>query len=320
MLLLLVSACSGQKKPSNLTVAEKATATPVVASFDADSAYAFVKKQVSFGPRVPGSEAHQACANYFVSSFETYDASVSVQEFTAKGYDGTLWKGKNIIASYLPEEKERILLCAHWDSRFIAEKDEDKDKQKTPIDGANDGASGVGVLIEIARQLQIKSPNIGVDIILFDVEDQGAPYYASSPETEDSWCLGSQHWADEAVKNNYKARWGILLDMVGAGDAVFMKEQISLYYAQPLVDYVWDKAIAMGYSNYFINQKGGIVTDDHLYVNRIAKIPCIDIIDYDDHRGGFNTTWHTHNDNIDNIDKNTLKAVGDVVLEVVYEQ
>lgn len=322
LVLLLVTACGGQKKQATVSTPEsiKATIATPQQNFNADKAYDFVKKQVEFGPRVPGTEAHKACADYMEATLKSFGASIEVQEFTAKGYDGTLWEGKNIIASYLPEEKDRILLCAHWDSRFIAEQDKNKDLQKTPIDGANDGASGVGVLMEIARQLQIKAPNIGVDIILFDVEDQGAPFYASSAETEDSWCLGSQHWANGVVKNGYKARWGILLDMVGAGDAVFMKEQISMYYAKQLVDYVWDKAATMGYSNYFVNKKGGVVTDDHLYVNRIAKIPCIDIIDYDDNRGGFNHTWHTHNDNIDNIDKNTLKAVGDVVLEVIYEQ
>lgn len=174
--------------------------------------------------------------------------------------------------------------------------------------------------MEIARQLQVKSPYIGVDLILFDVEDQGAPYYAANSSNEDSWCLGSQYWANEVVKNGYNARWGILLDMVGASDASFMKEQISMYYADELVDYIWEKAISMGHDDYFINQKGGSVTDDHLYVNRIAEIPCIDIIDYDNQRGGFSHTWHTHDDTIENVDPKTLKAVGDVLLEVIYEQ
>lgn len=321
LLILLITACSGQKNPKASSTAPKTVVASVQnETFNADKAFDFTQKQVDFGPRVPGTTAHKECAEYMVSTLESFGAKVEVQEFSAKGYDNTLWEGKNIIASYLPQEKDRILLCAHWDSRFIAEQDKNKDLQKTPIDGANDGASGVGVLLEVARQLQIKSPNIGVDIILFDVEDQGAPYYASTSETEDSWCLGSQYWSNEVVKSGYSARWGILLDMVGAGDAVFMKEQISMYYAKQLVNYVWDKAIQMGYGDYFVNKQGGAVTDDHLYVNRIAKIPCIDIIDYDDQRGGFNHTWHTHDDNINNIDRNTLKAVGDVLMAVIYEQ
>ncbi len=317
-LILLLTACGGQAAKTRTINAEKAPAT--VPAFDAQRAYAFVKAQTDFGPRVPGSEAHKACAAYLSQTLSGFGAQVTKQDFTAKGYDGTPWEGKNIIGSYLPQSKDRILLCAHWDSRFMAEHDVDEALQKQAIDGANDGASGVGVLLEIARLLQIQAPKVGVDIVFFDVEDQGAPYYESSPTTEDSWCLGSQHWAKEAVKSGYKARWGILLDMVGAADAVFMKEQISMHYAGQLVDYVWDKALDLGYGDLFLQQKGGLLTDDHLYVNRIAHIPCIDIIDYSDARGGFNATWHTHEDHINNISINTLKAVGTVVLTVVYEQ
>lgn len=317
-ILLTLASCGSKKAENKSTInTPKPTANQ---SFNTDSAFLFIKQQTDFGPRVPGSEAHQQCANFLTEKLESYGAEVIVQEFEAKGYDGTLWAGKNIMASYLPNAIDRIILCAHWDSRFIAEEEKNKELQLKPIDGANDGASGVGVLVEIARQLQIKAPNTGVDIILFDVEDQGAPAYAANAETEDSWCLGSQFWANMAKKSGYTARWGILLDMVGAGDAVFMKEQISSYFASQLVDYVWMTAEQLGYSNYFQNKKGGIVTDDHLYVNKITNIPCIDIIDYDDARGGFNSTWHTHNDNISNIDKATLKAVGDVVLEVIRQQ
>lgn len=317
--LFLFTAC-GSKNTEHKAINKQAETANIEDNFNADSAFLFTKQQTDFGPRVPGSKAHQECAKFLSQKLKTYGAQVKIQDFEAKGYDGTIWQGKNIIASYLPNSKDRIMLCAHWDSRFIAEEEQNKALRLSPIDGANDGASGVGVLLEIARQLKLNKPNIGVDIVLFDVEDQGAPSYASSAETVDSWCLGSQYWAREANKSGYLAQWGILLDMVGAGDAVFMKEQISTYYASQLVDYVWMTAEQLGYSNYFQNKKGGIVTDDHLYVNKITNIPCIDIIDYDDTRGGFNSTWHTHNDNISNIDKATLKAVGDVVLHVIREQ
>ena len=316
--LILLTSCGGNKPQSkNISTHSQAVAA---SQFNADSAYSYTKAQTDFGPRVPGSKAHTACAEYLSTILQKFGAKVSIQAFEAKGYDDTLWQGKNIIGSYQPGANTRILLCAHWDSRFIAEQDPNKSLQKQAIDGANDGASGVGIILEIARQLQQKAPNIGVDLILFDVEDQGAPSYAATADTEDSWCLGAQHWAQQAKSNNYQAQWGILLDMVGAGDAVFMREQISDYFARQLVDYVWMTAEKLGYSNYFQNKKGGIVTDDHLYVNKITGIPCIDIIDYDDARGGFNTTWHTHQDNIKNIDKATLKAVGDVVLEVIRQQ
>ncbi len=317
-ILLLLSACGSSKKPQ---AKERAVITKAVQStFDGHKAFDFVKAQTDFGARVPGTEAHRKCADFMVKTLEEFGAQVTTQNFTAKGYEGTNWQGINVIGSYLPDVKDRILLCAHWDSRFIAEEDEDKTKQLSPIDGANDGASGVGVLLEIARNLQIKAPNVGVDIIFFDVEDQGAPYYAANESNQHSWCLGSQYWSNEAVKSGYKAEWGVLLDMVGAADAVFMKEQFSVHYAPQLVDQVWAIAAQKGYSHLFINKKGGTITDDHLYVNSITGIPCIDIIDFDIARNGFNPTWHTHNDNISNIEPATLQAVGDVILELIRLQ
>ncbi len=319
LLVILVTSCGGKNKTKQNTPEKAPKTIQKSAQFNADKAFEFTKKQCDFGPRVPGSDAHKACAEYLSSTLKSFGAKVEIQEFVAEGYDGTQWEGKNIIASYLPDEQERILLCAHWDSRCVADQEKDKNKQTQPIDGANDGASGVAVLMEVARQLQIKQPSIGIDIILFDVEDQGTPVFVKLSDREDSWCLGTQYWAKEAVKSGYKARWGILLDMVGASDAVFMKENVSMYFAKDLVNYVWGKAINMGYGDYFINKECGGITDDHLYVNKIARIPCIDIIDYNDTRG-FNPTWHTHNDNIDNIDRNTLKMVGQLLLEIIYEQ
>lgn len=318
-LIVLATACGGTKKPVSSGVETKSTSVSE-ALFNADSAYLFVATQVAFGPRVPGTVAHLQCAHYLQSKLQSYGASVTIQDFSSKGFDGHLWEGKNIIGAILPQAKDRIMLCAHWDSRFIAEQDKGVAMRELPIDGANDGASGVGVLLELARQLQLKAPNVGVDIIFFDVEDQGAPSHLATADTEDSWCLGSQYWSNQVVDNGYKARWGILLDMVGAPDAVFYKEQISVYYAGQLVDYIWDKAIDLGYSSYFVDQKGGVVTDDHLYVNRVAGIPCVDIIDFDSQRGGFNHTWHTHDDNMSNIDKNTLGAVGHVLMSIISEQ
>lgn len=320
LLSILIFVACGNKKPESSETPVKVKATSSTETFNADSAFQYTKAQTKFGPRVPGTEAHLACANYYKEKFTSWGASVEIEEFTARGYEGTLWQGKNIIASFQPEATTRILLCAHWDSRFIAEEDKDPTLQKKAIDGANDGASGVGVLMEVARVLQAQPANVGVDIVLFDVEDQGAPSYAATAATENSWCLGSQYWSTEAKKNGYQAKFGILLDMVGAGDAVFMKEQISTYYAPSVVDYVWQSAANLGYSDYFINRQGGTVTDDHLYVNQIAGIPCIDIIDFDSNRGGFSHTWHTHDDTIENINKNTLAAVGHVLLKVVYEQ
>jgi len=192
-----------------------------------------------------------------------------------------------------------------------------------PILGANDGGSGVGVLLELARQLSIQKPNIGVDIIFFDAEDYGQPSSGMIMESSsiDSWCLGSQFWAKNPHKPNYKAEFGILLDMVGSANANFTQESISMTYAPDIVRKVWNKASQIGHANYFRNEQTFFVgTDDHKYVNEIAKIPSIDIIHYERGTGNFHHSWHTHQDNMDVIDKSTLKAVGQTVLAVILDE
>ena len=187
--------------------------------------------------------------------------------------------------------------------------------------GANDGASGVGVLLELARQFQIQQPNIGVDIIFFDAEDYGATEEFRGENTEDSWCLGAQYWAKNPHLPGYRAEYGILLDMVGGTQATFYCEQISEYYAMNVVNKVWSQAKSLGFGQYFIDQKGGTVTDDHLYVNKIAGIPSIDIIQFDPNSdSGFAHYWHTVDDTMKNIDKNTLNAVGTTLMHVVYNE
>lgn len=289
-------------------------------AFDGDSAYAFVAAQVAFGPRVPGSKAHADCAKWMVEKLKTYSKNVIEQPFKTRIWNGTTVNGKNIIASFNPDNKVRIFLSAHWDSRPYADHDADPKNHKTPIDGANDGASGVGVLIEVARQLSIKNPSIGVDIVLFDVEDWGEPQDTQT-ETEDNWCLGAQHWARNPHVQGYKARFGILLDMVGATNAEFAKEGTSMYYASDFVEKVWKIAGQLGFSNYFVARQSNDIIDDHLYVNKIASIPTIDIIQQDPNTPhGFNKHWHTINDNMSNINKETLAVVGKVCLAVVYQE
>lgn len=282
--------------------------------FDADSAYDFIAKQVSFGPRVPGSIPHGITAKYLRSKLAQYCDTAFIQEASVQNYMGQNVGIKNIIGSLDPAKKERILLCAHWDTRPFA--DEDAEDPTTPADGANDGASGVGVLLEIARQLSEQRPELGVDFIFFDAEDMGDRYGGT-----ESWCLGSQYWANNPHKPSYNARYGILLDMVGAGDAVFMYEGNSMYYADYVMKKVWKNGIKLGYGKYFIPYTGGSVTDDHFFVNKIAGIPTIDIIHYDTkNRVGFGEFWHTHDDNMSVIDRSTLKAVGTTVLKTVWEE
>ena len=285
--------------------------------FNSDSAYKFVEKQVSFGPRVISSSGWENCSIWIKKKLRSFTKEVIFQEAPVTTYDGKNHILKNIIASFNPEKKNRIAFFAHWDSRHIA--DQDSKDQEMPILGANDGGSGVGVLIEIARQLHIKSPKIGVDIILFDAEDYGDPNQGISSES--SWCLGSQYWSKNTHIENYTARYGILLDMVGAKDATFYMEGTSRYFASPILEKVWKTASNLGFSNHFIYQNSPEILDDHVYVNNLAKIPTINIIEYDPlTKNNFNKHWHTHADDMNNINKNTLHAVGQTMLEIIYKE
>jgi Zn-dependent M28 family amino/carboxypeptidase len=316
LLCCLLFACSTEPEQQTKEVPKAKIEVPI---FNPDSAYHFVEKQVSFGPRVISSTPWKNCAIWLEKKFKTYTPNVIVQEAPITTYDGKKHTLKNIITSFSPEKNNRIALFAHWDSRHIA--DHDTKNQDAPILGANDGGSGVGVLLELARQFSIKNPTIGVDIILFDAEDYGQPEDSKFPIMQDSWCLGSQHWSKNPHKPNYYARYGILLDMVGAKNATFRKEEISSYYAPNILEKVWRKANQLGYGNHFVFENAKQIVDDHLYVNQITGIPTIDIIEYDPAtESNFNKHWHTHKDDMDNIDKNTLNAVGQTLLEVIYNE
>ncbi|MDD3507034.1 MAG: M28 family peptidase [Parabacteroides sp.] len=310
--------CSQTPSSSSAKVESQPVKQQNVPAFDADSAWVFVENQVKFGPRVPNSEAHVACGNYLASELKRFGAQVYEQEATLTAYNGTQLKAKNIIGSYNPENSKQVLLFAHWDSRPYADHDKDPANHKKPIDGADDGASGVGVLLEMARQFSIKSPAIGIDIIFFDAEDYGTPEFVKEYK-ENTWCLGAQFWAKNPHVKGYKADFGILLDMVGAKNASFFKEATSMRYAPQIVEEVWSTARDLGYGKFFINAEGGAITDDHQYVILGRNIPCIDIIYTDpESDNGFGPHWHTQNDTMDNIDRETLKAVGQTVLQVVY--
>ncbi len=301
--------------------------------FSADSAYNYVRQQVNFGPRVPNSIQHVACGDWLTATMKSFGANVIEQKFTIKAFDGTILNARNIIVSFNPENKSRVLLCAHWDTRPFADKDPDKNKWRKPIDGANDGASGVGILLEIARLMQITPTTVGIDIILFDAEDYGTPEFADeskqdilNPNFITSWCLGSQYWALNQHVSNYNPRFGILLDMVGSGDARFNKEKHSIDSAPDVLNLVWNTAAKLGYASLFNDQEVQGVIDDHVMINR-AGLRCIDIIDTKPQTwtmgmGGyqFGSYHHTHKDNMEIIDRNTLKAVGQTLMEVIYNQ
>jgi glutaminyl-peptide cyclotransferase len=322
-LLLAGIACNRDKEKSIKSDKEVPKRIVSVPIFNSDSAYLYVKRQVDFGPRIPNTKAHVKTAEYLINCLKKYGAVITVQEFDAMNYEGSTLHLKNIIASFNPEKQKRILLGAHWDTRPFADKD--KEKPNALIDGANDGASGVGVLMEIARHLGNEKPAVGIDIIFFDGEDWGEKSGETGkiqlPEGySEWWCLGSQYWSKHKHKPMYAAYYGILLDLVGAKGSKFYREGTSVEFAPSIVEKVWSTAIRLGYSDVFINQIPGSITDDHLFVNEVGKIPMADIIHYDPVDGFFGDYHHTRKDNMTLIDKDVLGIVGTTVLNVIYHE
>lgn len=291
-------------------------------AFCADSAYTYIARQCSFGPRTMNSKAHEECGRWIAEKFRSLGYGVEEQKADLKGYDGTVLKSTNIIAKYRPELPNRILLCSHWDSRPWADNDPDPANRRKPVLGADDGASGVGVMLEVARLLaQDSTAQTGVDFVCFDAEDWGVPEWEEGYDSDGSWALGAQHWA-ESYSQEHKPRYGILLDMVGGQGAKFYQEGFSLQFAQDIVKRVWAAAHAIGHSSRFPMSEGGTITDDHVPVNEHAGIPTIDIIPFypDCQQSSFGTTWHTVNDTMEHIDKSTLKAVGQVIVQTIYSE
>lgn len=313
-----LSACKGRHRASNLKADTIAMAA--CPSFNEQNAFNDIQTQCDFGPRVPGTQAWKDCSAWIEEEFKKTGCEVSIQETTVKVWDGSTVPCRNIIARMNPENTDRLLLCAHWDTRPWADNDENEQKHKEPILGANDGASGVAVILEIARQLKAQPITTGVDFICFDVEDMGTPQWVNTNEdTNNTWCLGSTYWAQQAAKDNYHARFGILFDMVGGRGAQFAMEGISRHYAEPVVQLLWHTAHQLGYGHYFPLKDGGYVTDDHLPINQIVGVPTLDIVPHhEDGPSSFGPTWHTAKDTPENIDSNTLKAVGQSVLQLIY--
>jgi len=312
------NSCQSQKNAGKETTA--IAYAKVSPDFNSDSAYRFVEKQVSFGPRVPGTTAHKACGDYLSEKLAAFGADIFEQKAHVTHYNGQNIQIRNIIGSFQPEKEKRILLFAHWDSRPFADEEPDPDTQNRPIPGADDGASGVGVLLEIARQLQLQPPGIGVDIIFFDLEDWGQPAFDKNYLSGEWWCVGSRYWSENPHKDNYKASYGILLDMVGAANATFLREGYSMQHASNVVSKIWSIASHMGYRKFFVQRNGSYITDDHVPVIEKRGIPCANIINLKDTDNGFAPHWHTHNDDMRNISKATLQATGQTVLEVVYRE
>ncbi|MGY3091367.1 glutaminyl-peptide cyclotransferase [Hymenobacter sp. UYAg731] len=324
---VLLTACPDKKATETAeTTAAAEPKLPKAPVFNADSAYAFTAKQVAFGPRVPNSKAHVATGNWLVAKLKSYGLKVMEQPFEAMTFDGTNIHARNIIAQYQPQAARRVAIFGHWDTRPFA--DADKVKKNAPMDGASDGASAVAVALEMARVLSQQpeklAPNVGVDFIFFDAEDWGHDDTTQADLKDqlagsgtDSWCLGSQYWAAHLLPANYKAEYGVLLDMVGAKNGKFTREETSRTSARTALDKIWGVASQLGYSDYFRYEDTGGITDDHVYTNR-AGIPTIDIYHYNSPTDYFPAYHHATTDNMAIIDRNTMKAVGQTMLQTLY--
>ncbi len=311
LFLALAALNCGRQEPKPSS-APSGRALPVqqAPAFDGARAYALLKAQTSFGPRVPETAAHQQCLEYLQQQLQATAAAVNLQSFTHPGYDGATLHLTNLIASFNLQAKTRILLVAHWDSRPRADEDPDPKKRSLPIPGANDGASGVAILLEIARHLKTTPPAVGVDMLLVDGED-----YGKEGDTP-NYLLGARYFADH-LPPGFQPAFGILLDMVGDRQLEIPKEPYSMKYAPDIVDLVWSTAHSLGVSQ-FTDDVQGWVTDDHLPLNE-AGIKTIDLIDFN-YPDSSNRYWHTTEDTPDKCSPESLEAVGKVLMAVIYQQ
>ena len=320
-LVCLFSAC-GEKTKSKAGGADTIALAPCP-TFNTDTCMKYIQEQCDFGPRVTGSEESALCKQYLINQFKRLGATVEEQPCNVTLWDGSERAACNIIARINPDNLDRILFCAHWDSRPWADNDEDEKNHKKPVLAANDGASGVAMMMEFCRLLQQNPVKVGIDFVCFDAEDMGTPQWAETEEsTSHTWCLGSKYWAEKAREDGYNARYGVLLDMVGGRGSVFPAEKVSQEYAQPIVSLIWRLANQIGYGQFFpLNKEGSYLMDDHVNVNRYARVPCIDIVPFfTDGPSNFGPTWHTVNDTPENIDPNVLEAVGQTLTQLIYNE
>ncbi len=294
--------------------------TSYAPKFDADSAYAYVKAQVDMGIRVPGTPGHEECEAYIIDKLKEFDAdTIIVQRANVTAFNGDVLPIANIMAQFKPECKRRVLLVAHYDTRPWADNEPSDKNRQRPILGANDGGSGTGVLLEIARQLGDIAPEIGVDLLFVDAEDYGDS--SGWDRKESSWGLGTQYWVENMpYTSSNMPEYGIVLDMVGGTDAKFHREYYSHSKSRNIVDKVWGTAAKTGFGDVFVNEVGGSLIDDHVFINR-AGIPCIDIVECNNAvTHSFPPTWHTLSDTMTSIDKKSLNAAGQTVLNVLFEE
>ena len=294
-LLVYTHAESGANSPSSTLVEQ----TFSNGTFSAKRAFAYLEKQCEFGPRVPGTTVHQETGAYLFKELEKYADEVVFQPFEFRGQDRAI-QMNNILARFGDDSSEKMLLAAHWDTRPFADRDPNPVNRNTPILGANDGASGVAVLLEIARVLKSKPPPIQVIIVLFDGEDYG--------RTVSTMFLGSTHFSQNM--DGWKADFGILLDMVGDRTLDLPMERYSWNAARDLTEAIWRRAEELRLPA-FQRRLGPAIMDDHLPLIQ-SGVPTIDIIDFD------YPHWHTVEDTPDKCSAESLEVVGRLVLDIIY--
>lgn len=316
------SAQTGDRsQPSTAAEAESPAA---MTYFDTDSAMSLIREQTDMGPRVPGSASHDRCTDWIVDRLHMAGAeNIAVQRArVTQPLTGVDFDIANVFGQVRPDAPKRILLVAHYDTRPTADEESDPAKRDTPIDGANDGASGVAMVLELAREVAADTTltGIGLDLLLVDCEDSGLNGDGQA-DTEATWCLGSQYWAENMPYADFKSRpvAGIVFDMVGGRQARFHREYFSNAASPSLVDKVWAAAASEGFGTVFVNRPGGPIIDDHLPIQR-AGISCIDIVENrSEVTGSFPPTWHTLDDNINNIDSETIEAVGRTMMRYLRD-
>ena len=291
--------------------------------FNGDSALAYARAQVAFGPRVPGTAAHRAAGDWIVAQMRARADSVEVQTWTHRTQKGDTLPMRNIIARFRPEQTARVLYVTHWDSRPIAESDRNLGARQRPIDGANDGASGVGLLVALADAFKKTPPTVGVDFLFVDGEDYGAFEDANDSTKNKDVLIGSQYFA-RTLPPTYKPIFGVVWDMIGDKALNIRQEGHSISGAPEVVSRVWGVARELGYGKYFLDESQGGITDDHLPLLRKGR-RVIDVIDIDYCADGAPSCTagsptflhHTRGDTMEHVSARSLKIVGDVALTLV---
>ncbi|MGB2868298.1 MAG: M28 family peptidase [Bacteroidota bacterium] len=308
-LLVVLVACTADPRENSprpeLSETKFATAVP---RFDKDRAFRYLLTQTNFGPRVPSTEAHTRCLSFLKSELQAYADSVWLQEYTVSDPRLGSMVLTNVVAAFRPGSPSRILLTAHWDSRPWADSDKDPRNQTKPVPGANDGASGVAVLLEVSRAIKTSPAPTGIDIVFFDGEDFG------SHGKDDTWCTGSRYFAAH-LPAGYAPHFGINLDMVGDKHLLLPREQRSDRYAPEVMKLIFSTAKELNIGQ-FSDTQGDDVYDDHIPLNE-AGIRTADLIDFD-YSDGNSNFWHTTGDTPDKCSAESLEAVGVVLLQLIY--